>query len=719
MPENSIDLKQALLLARPFNLAFNNAFMFGGEHQSTKDSAAGLFTVLGQMFDLVSMITVSVERGSIYIENHCVDKLVSVPRIVSRFVKAGVQSVSFDHDVTVEGIQSLFYMFGSLSDFKDVISMQAWLRARSVPGVRLNYVVYQKVTVDETIINKELLEDAQILSGFQSDQYQVTSAVEDIRSELADIITLSSVACDSSQASGGAGVAPGQSSSEYDSYVTSRISALRSQMGVADGGMEAGLTTTEMMESVYKLKENILEQVKIHQETGIINATDELAVSEINQLSYQVIVRLIKEEYRNDRQISVKRLAQIIRRMLPDIKELKFLLPQLKEGLFAEGMPASDYLILVKELSKELASDELMQVMVDASEQVGLTFHELIEGIKNAPEESARLIILASEIRNGGVQTDENQLSVVLSDYIERVSRALALQSAEAVSPGGGGMLKAAVSRIEQELLARMKAQQQISPELLHDVARNLVNQFSATVSTVKGDWVKRAIHNVEQPDEEVMLTIIEQVAEQEQHGYGVTDEVRQLLIARGYSVEAIDGIVEKAHKRASSRATHLLEIPPGVHNAANTGFFLDREVKLQQRYNTTFSTLLISYERVVDPWTTAVLEVTPDITNQLTNQTLKLLKELLKRDTDVIGTLALQASVLPLMIFPMTEQSGALYIQRRLQKSFATEKFLVNGIIVLVTPRITVLGCNKKIATDRDSYLKALYQQHFPRQAG
>ena len=718
MPENSIDLKQALLLARPFNLAFNNAFMFGGEHQSTKDSAAGLFTTLGQMFGLVSMITVSVERGSIYIENHCVDKLVSVSRIVNRFVKAGVQSVSFDQDVTVEGIQSLFYMFGSLSDFKDVITMQECLRTRGIPGVRLNYVVYQKVTVDETIVNKDLLEDAQLLSGLQPNQYQAVSTVEDIRSELADIITLSSVVCDSSQSDDCAGAASEQSSPEYDSSVSSRISALRSRMGVADDGGETGLTATEMMESVYKLKEQILEQVKIHRETGVINATDELAVSEINQLSYQVIVRLIRDEYRNDRQISVKRLAQIIRRMLPDIKELKFLLPQLKDGLFAEGMPASDYLMLVKELSKELASDELMQVMVDASEQIGLTFHELIEGIKNAPEESARLIILASEIRNGGVQTDEHQLSVVLSEYIERVSRALAVQSAETVSPGGGGMLKAAVSRIEQELLERMKAQQ-ISPELLNEVARNLVNQFSATVSNVKGDWVKRAMHNTEQPDEEVMLTIIEQVAEQEQHGYGVTDEVRHLLLARGYSAETLDTIIEKAYKRASSRTAHALELPAGVHNAGNTGFFLDREVKLQQRYNTTFSTLLISYERVVDPWTTAVLEVTPDITNQLTNQVLKLLKELLKRDTDIIGTLALHTSVLPLMIFPMTEQSGALYIQKRLQKSFATEKFLVNGIIVLVTPRITVLGCNKKIATDRDSYLKALYQQHFPQQAG
>ena len=127
-----------------------------------------------------------------------------------------------------------------------------------------------------------------------------------------------------------------------------------------------------MLESIYKLKEKVLENLKLQRETGKLTATDELAIDKINQLSYQVIVRLIKEEYRNDRKISVKRLAQIIRRMLPDLKELKFLLPQLKDGLFAEGMSPADYLSLVKELNNELDSDGLMQVLMEASDQVGL-----------------------------------------------------------------------------------------------------------------------------------------------------------------------------------------------------------------------------------------------------------------------------------------------------------------------------------------------------------
>src|SRR5512137_1241830 len=114
MAETAIDIKQALQIARGFNLAFNNAFMYGGSHQTTKDSAASFFQVLQPLLAVAGIITVSVERGSVYIENHCVDKLVSVPRITSRFTKTGVQSLSFDKDASPGSAQALFYLMGAL-----------------------------------------------------------------------------------------------------------------------------------------------------------------------------------------------------------------------------------------------------------------------------------------------------------------------------------------------------------------------------------------------------------------------------------------------------------------------------------------------------------------------------------------------------------------------------------------------------------------------------
>ena len=704
MSDTVIDAKYALQIARLFNLAFNNAFMFGGGHQTTKDSSANFYALLQQALHALEIITISVERGSVYLENHCVDKLVSVPRITSRLNKAGVQSISFDRDLTLEGVQGLFFMIGSLAEFKDVSSMQSYLRAQQLAGVRLNYVVYQKITVDETVVNKELLSETHLLNSSQVLQGGGTgfAASQELSSEIAELLS-----------SSGAASTTVSSVVESDSSLTSQIKALsRRFVDDPDADDDTPLSSSEMLESVYKLKETILENARIQQETGKLAAADELVINELNQISYQVIVRLIKEEYRNDKEISVKRLAQIIRRMLPDIKELRYLLPQLKDGLFAEGMPPADYLLLVKELCKELASDDLIQVVAEAAEHVGLSFGELIESIKDAPEEAARLIVLASEIKKGGVAADEQQMSALLSDYIEKVSRSLALQSPEVTANGGGMMLQAAVSRIEREIVDKLTAQN-VSPAIVQDVAQTLARQFTATVSGIKGDWLKSRMYQAGQPNEEAVLSILEQVVEQGKQGSSVTEEIQNLLIARGYSPETITGIIQKAQKRAASVVLHPLELPAGVHNAKNTCFFVNREIKLHARYKTIFSTMLISYERVVDPWTTAVLELTSDMISQLTNQSLELLKGTMKRDTDIIGVYELAPTHIPLMILPMTDASSALYIQKRLRKAFKNTKFMLNGIIVEVEPTISVLGYTKKLATETAAYLDVLYQHH------
>ena len=704
MSDTVIDAKHALQVARLFNLAFNNAFMFGGEHQTTKDSSANFYNLLLQTLGTVEILTISVERGSVYLENHCVDKLVSVPRITNRLNKAGVQSVSFDRNLSLDGVLILFYMIGSLADFKDAESMQSYLREKQVAGVRLNYVVYQKITVDETIINKDLLSENHLLNSLQALQGAGAGLAtpQELSSEISEILSCGAAS---------AGASPHLV--ESDTAITSQIKALsRRFIESPDVDDDTPLSPSEMLESVYKLKETILEDARIQQETGKLAAADELVINELNQISYQVIVRLIKEEYRNDKGISVKRLAQIIRRMLPDIKELRYLLPQLKDGLFAEGMPPADYLLLVKELCKELASDELLQVVAEAAEQIGLSFSELIESIKDAPEEAARLIVLASEIKKGGVTADEQQMSALLSDYIEKVSRSLALQSPEVTTNGGGVMLQAAVSRIEREIVDRLTTQN-ISPTIVQEVAQTLARQFTATVSGIKSDWVKNRMYQAEQPNEETVLSILEQVVEQGKQGSGVTEEIRALLVVRGYSTESVDTIIQTAQKRAASVVTHPLELPAGVHHASNTNFFINREIKLHARYKTIFSTMLISYERVVDPWTTAVLELTSDMISQLTNQSLQLLKGVMKRDTDIIGVYELAPTHIPLMILPMTDASSALYIQKRLRKAFKNTEFMLNGIIVQVEPTISVLGYTKKLATETAAFLDVMYQHH------
>jgi len=715
MPETVLDIKQALQIARVFNLAFNNAFMYGGSHQTTKDSAAAFFHVLQPLLDISSTITIIAEKDSIYIENHCVDKLVSVQRINNRFKKTGVQSISFDRDASLESALALFYVMGSLSDFQSVDAMQTYLTKERIAGIKTNYVVYKKVTLDEAVINKEVFSETQSLFGNQHSLGTGPNVQSDpgrILREFSEILSLRGSTNENEVSAAGTAAPSELSQADYDKFITTQIESINHQLSSSERTEDgASLTPAEMLETIYKLKENVLENIKLQRETGKLISAHELVFTEINQISYQVIVRLIKEEYRNDRKISVKRLAQIIRRMLPDIKELKYLLPQLKDGLFAEGMSPSDYLTLVKELSKELESDELIQILVEASDQIGLTLNELIDGIKAAPEETARLIVLAAEIKKGGVKTDDQQMSAILSDYIEKVSTALALQSPEVAARGGGTLLKAVVTKIEREILDRLKSQN-IDSNIVSEVARKLANQFSQTVSVLKGAWVKKNITSSKNLDEEAILSIIEQIADQGLDGYGVADEIRTLLISHGFSAEKIDNIIIKAQHRAEAAVTHKIEIPEGAYNAATMVFFLDQEIKRNLRYNSPFSTLLISFEKIIDIRTFTTIDPTPDINIQLTNQSLKLLKNM-KRALDVAGIFPAKNHIIPFIILPMTDITGALFVKKRIEKDFPCHEFLVNGITVHVEPVLTASNFNRNLMPDKNSYLKEIYQLH------
>lgn len=714
MSEIVIDQKDALLIARSFNLAFNNAFMYGGSHQTTKDSAQAFFEVLQPMLAGVGIVTISAEKGSVYVENHCVDRVVSVPRITARFKKADVQSISFDSELSPEAMAALFYVLGSLTEFQNVEAMQAYFINERISGIRINYVIYQKVTVDDAVVNRGILSDSQLQlskqQGSGSESY-VKAESGTILRQLSELLTLhASMNQDASSGSGGP-AASRLSQADYSNYISKQIKSINSQLDAADGISDgSAMSSAEMLEAIYKVKENVIEDIRLQKEAGKLAALDELAITEINMMSYKVIVRLIREEYRNDRNISVKRLAQIIRRMLPDIKELKYLLPQLKDGLFAEGMTPAEYLALVKELSKELNSDELIQVLVEASDQIGLSVNELIEGVKEAPEEAARLIVLAAEIKKGGVRADDQQMSEVLSDYIEKVSRALALHSPEAALPDGGVMLKSVVTRIEREILDRLKTQN-LTQDTVSAVASKLAGQFADTVATLKGDWLRTRLSGPKKPSEEALLSIIEQVAELG-HG-GATAEIRSVLLANGIQAEAIDAIVSRAQQRAVAAITHALEIPPGVFDTRNTLYFIEREIKLNLRYNTPFSAMLVSYEKVVDLRTFDLIDVTPDITIQITNQALKLLKVLQKRDVDIIGVFAADGISLPIMIFPMTESTGAHFVKKRIDIDFPCHEFVVNGITVHVEPMVTVSGFNRKITADRTAFLELLYQNN------
>src|SRR5210317_374552 len=113
-------------------------------------------------------------------------------------------------------------------------------------------------------------------------------------------------------------------------------------------------------------------------------------------------------------------------------------------------MSSEEYFDLVRELGSELQSDELAKILQESAEQVGIDSKELVEEIKQYPLDAAKLICLAAEIRKG--TGDEQALTDLLVEYVERVGTKVSLDIAQKSGAGDGEHLRQVMTKLDSEV---------------------------------------------------------------------------------------------------------------------------------------------------------------------------------------------------------------------------------------------------------------------------
>ncbi|OPX38122.1 MAG: hypothetical protein B1H13_11815, partial [Desulfobacteraceae bacterium 4484_190.3] len=176
---------------------------------------------------------------------------------------------------------------------------------------------------------------------------------------------------------------------------------------------QGSVEISELASAVFEMKHQLMAGMQAQKALGINYENEEEILEKSNEITDRVLLSLIREEYQAGR-ISTSRLAQILRRLVPDPAELKRLLPKIKSLLLEEGMSLPEYLKLVQDLGRELQSEGLAKIIHESSEQIGVDGEEIFEEMKKNPSQAAELIYLAAEIRKG--TGDENALSELLVD---------------------------------------------------------------------------------------------------------------------------------------------------------------------------------------------------------------------------------------------------------------------------------------------------------------
>ena len=696
----SLTQRQAEIVGRQFNSAVTNTSAYGSDHPVSERAYETFLAGLGECLARVDPITLMLDRGSFFVEEHPVDAKFNSGRLAIVFRKLGLESVTFRHGVDGEALRHLMNVLTSPDDFADIEAVGEALAEHEVESIKVNHVVLRKFTSDDEVISRGGLEELTDLaeqavagggkvSETDAPSDDLLSRVEKVFSMRALMQQPDQVAEQLLDASTG--------DEQRQAGVINQIRRLGAQVdkGAADDG--DSLSLDSVMQAVSKVREEFTRGLAGQAENARLMAETGGVLSELDQLTCRTVVSIVREEYRAG-QVSAQRLAQIIRRVLPESRDLKRLLPMLKQALLDDGMPLADYIEFVNQLTAELQSDDIVQMLEQGADSIGFSVDELLREIRREPEEAARLIVLASELRQGG-RNDENVLSNALSEYIDRVSGELVGAQPD-LDPG---RLREEIKNTQKALIRKV-GEHGVSRSVTDRIESDLDAHVDRSTSAFRTSRIMELLSKSHGTDDSELTDRLVQIVERQPNLSTLGSTLQRELKSHGFSADRIDSIYSETLARLK-RKSRVEFIPGAVMNPVATAYFMKREIATSLRYETFFSCIMLMIAQVHEnetDWRTISTEeiesLMPEVFDMLPPHL---------RDLDLLGTLGSSDRNIPLAILPMTDQAGADAVMQRMLEALEEAHLELAGNTV----KVNVIGTAARFDPEKSSDIKSFVQ--------
>ena len=663
-----LDQRRAEILGRQFNAALTNATAYGADHPQMHRACETFCNNLTPVVEALGELTLMLDRGALFIEDYRADENFNANRILQLFRTLGLQSLTFQPGVDVDAISAAMQNLVLAEELENVEAYKAALNEQGVTSIKVNHIVLKKLTADDEVIEREGLAELTDLAE-QASEAGAARREEfdsgDLLGRIESIFAMRNLIDPDEDSDGEA--AEGDPSNR----VVAQIRALGGRVGSGRGGTGGGdgdVSLDVVLDAVETLKRDLSETMADQKEVARFMSEHGGVIDEIDQLTYRTVVALVCDEYRAGT-TSARRLAQIIRRLLPDSRDIKRLLPMLKGALTDEGMSLSSWLQFVRELSGELKSENLVQVLSEGADEVGLAVDDIVREIQHDPGEAARLIVLASELRRGSGD-DSDRLSAVLADHIEHATVELL--------PDAGGRATAtrfnrdSIRKVQQELLDKVR-RQGMDETVLGKVAEALDGRFEDFLGKARSRQVDDFLSTSKTMDPRDVVEALEKMVDSRADIERMDGTLRRALKDRGLEDDAVQNVLDQALTRV--RKKNRIELIPGDALDPNaTRYFLNREILSAVRYKTHFSALMLMIARIRtdgEDWRA----ITPEEIEGVMPRILDALP-LHLRDLDLLGTLGSKFKNVPLAILPMTPQEGADHVLERILEGLNASTF-------------------------------------------
>lgn len=695
--------RQAEIVGRQFNSAVTNTSAYGSDHPVSERAYETFLSGIGECLDSVEPITLMLDRGSFFVEDHPVDAKFNSGRLAMVFRKLSLESVTFGSGLDAEALTHLMNVLTRPDDFEDIEAVRAALVAHGVDSVKVNHVILRKFTSDDEVISRGGLEELTDLAEQAVSEGGKTGAAgatddssADLMSRVEKVFSMRALMQQPGQVAEhllDASVAD----TGRQSSVVAQIRQLSEQVDKGTGDDGAALSLNSVMQAVSKVREEISRGLAGQDETARLMAESGGVLSELDQLTCQTVVSIVRDEYRTG-EVSAQRLAQIIRRVLPESRDLKRLLPMLKQALLEDGMQLGDYIEFVNQLTAELQSDDLVQMLEQGADSIGFSVDELLREIRREPEEAARLIVLASELRQGGRQ-DENVLSNALSEYIDRVSGELAGASEAADQ----GRLREEIKNTQKALIQKI-GEHGVSRTVTERIESDLDAHVDRSTNTFRTSRIMDLLNKSETADDSELTDRLVQIVERQPNLSTLGDTLQRELKSHGFSADRIDSIYTETLARLK-RKSRVEFIPGAVMNPVATTYFLKREISTCVRYETIFSCIMLMIAQVHENETDWRTISTEEI-GSLMPEVFDILPPHL-RDLDLLGTLGSNDRNIPLAILPMTDQAGAEAVMDRMLEALERAHLELAGNTV----KVNVIGTAAQFDPEKSADTKTFVQ--------
>ena len=666
--------KELVSFSRVLALLFNRATMYHSSHPYVKQTIDDFHSGVDRILKSISPLVFLMNRDQFFIDKEPLYAGANVSRIVAHFNKAGIQSITFESGLEKSELRTFLDVFTSLDEYPGANEMKKALAVRGVKHMKINHVIFRKVTEDDEVISREALRDLVPLTN--EDEHKSKKLFIDMMlerllgEELREILTIENLLKDPAALSKKMTEIDLASISKGDVEGTHPGLVLMHQLEMLGEELEKKLLEDQSVDlpeisgALFEMKKRLMRSMEAEKSLNIKYSNEEMILDKVNEITDTVVLRIVKDEYKMGK-TSTARLAQIVRRLVPEAAELKRLLPKIRSALIGEGMALTDYLHLVREIGKELESEELINILQTSSEEIGVDGEMLIEEIKKNPLQAAELIYLAAEIRKGS--GDEQALSDLLVDYVERLGPKLTTDIGEASKAGGEQHLRQVLTSIESGIVGRLKGMD-FKDDLLERLEKRFNDQIEGIIERVKLDWLhSRSGSGKDAHNEQSVLELLEKTVVDGDELGEILDIIRRKVQSNEIDKDNFAQIYAEITREQASRALEMKKrMPRGVIEAPILALLIEKEIIRAKRYNLPFSALSFSLVKAV-PKSSAP---SGKISYQKFMAAIFEAISKVAREADIIGELGRNRIV---VLLPMTGGSNAkLALNRCLKKLHA-----------------------------------------------